>query len=635
MQSQSEGAVRGENERVRRRLAELEQIYASAPVGLCVLDGDLRYLQVNAHAARVIGLPAAELVGRTVQEMAPDFAAQAASAMETLRASTESWIEFETTGRTAEGGPIRYWNNRWVALRDAEGRFTGASIVFDEITERRQSLEALRESERIYRGLGESLQWGIWICDAQGRNIHASESILRLVGKTPQEYRDYGWVDSIHPEDRALLESWNQSVRQEDPWESELRYLGADGHAYPVLVRCVPVRDDNGKLLCWAGISLDLRSTKETEAALAQKVSEFETLFRALPVAVGVSHDPDCAVVRANPAFADLLGTPAEDNVSKSSRHADRLPFRVLKDGQEVPPQELPMQVAARTGRDVRNFLLEIERADGVRLIEYGHAAPLINTAGKITGAIGVFLDLTELTEAQREIARANQELRRVNEDLRQFAFAATHDLQEPLRILTLYSTLFARSWAAQDHERTGHAVRQIQESAHRMQELLRDLLEYIQVATRGEENLEPVDLNAVLSAVRLQLAAAIEETSAEIEAGPLPVLAGHPVHFAQLLQNLIGNAIKYRGEEAPRIRITAVKKGEAWEFAVADNGIGIEPEYRSTIFGIFKRLHGRTIPGTGIGLAICQRVVERYGGRIWVESEVGRGSTFHFTLVG
>ncbi len=165
------------------------------------------------------------------------------------------------------------------------------------------------------------------------------------------------------------------------------------------------------------------------------------------------------------------------------------------------------------------------------------------------------------------------------------------------------------------------------------MRELLDDLLAYTQVAGSGQELLRPINLNQVLRKVMENCKATIEETGAVVTGDDLPTVSGHEPHFVQLFQNLITNALKYRNDCPPRVHISAQEEHGMWRIAVADNGIGIEPEYHQQIFGMFKRLHGKAISGTGIGLAICQRVVQRYGGRIWVESQVNQGATFYFTL--
>jgi light-regulated signal transduction histidine kinase (bacteriophytochrome) len=199
--------------------------------------------------------------------------------------------------------------------------------------------------------------------------------------------------------------------------------------------------------------------------------------------------------------------------------------------------------------------------------------------------------------------------------------------------MITSYSQLLVRGYRGQLDGEAAASVGFITEGTRRMRDLLADLLAYAQLTAAGEQPVEAVDLNAVFQQTIENLRTAIQESGSMVSSDPLPVVPGHEPHFIQLLQNLIGNSIKYRAGSAPRIHVSAVRQDRAWRFSVADNGIGIDPEYHQKIFGVFKRLHGKTIPGTGIGLAICQRVVERYGGRIWVESEAGRGATFYFTL--
>jgi signal transduction histidine kinase len=242
--------------------------------------------------------------------------------------------------------------------------------------------------------------------------------------------------------------------------------------------------------------------------------------------------------------------------------------------------------------------------------------------------------DVTEKRRADELIRRSNEELRRANADLEQFAYSASHDLQEPLRQIAVFSQLLEKKYGstleARAHEYLGFCV----EGAHRMGMLISDLLAYSQAGRADADSPGLVDPNEVLETVRKNLATAIEETGAAVTNSRLPRVYGSAVPLTHLFQNLISNALKYRSDRVPEITVSAVEDGPFWRFSVRDNGIGIPAEFRTQIFGIFKRLHDRTsYPGTGIGLAICQKIVERYGGRIWVESEVGGGSTFFFTL--
>jgi signal transduction histidine kinase len=227
----------------------------------------------------------------------------------------------------------------------------------------------------------------------------------------------------------------------------------------------------------------------------------------------------------------------------------------------------------------------------------------------------------------------AEEELRRANQDLNEFALAASHDLQEPLRMVVGFSELLRKGY--QGHL-TGDGLEYLDfiiNGARQMRQLLTDLLSYAQAGREAEESTELVDLDLVLQQVMDNLEMAIAESGAAVTCEPLPAVHAHGAHFVQVFQNLIGNAIKYRGERPLSIHIFAEKLNDEWRFAVVDNGMGIDPKYHQQVFGVFKRLHREAIPGTGIGLAICQRVVNRYGGRIWVESQTDEGSTFYFTL--
>jgi PAS domain S-box-containing protein len=250
-----------------------------------------------------------------------------------------------------------------------------------------------------------------------------------------------------------------------------------------------------------------------------------------------------------------------------------------------------------------------------------------------LDGVSVAYRDVSARKRAEDALDDHAKELARSNAELEQFAYVASHDLQEPLRMVASYTQLLARRYRGKLDSDADEFIQYAVEGVTRMQGLIRDLLEFSRVGTRGR-SFATIPITAALGRALDNLRAAIEESGARITAGALPTIWGDEAQLAQVFQNLIGNAIKFRGEGPPEVNVSAERKGQEWQVCVEDKGIGIAPEFAARIFVIFQRLHSRSeYPGNGIGLAICKKIVERHGGRIWVESEPGRGARFYFTL--
>ena len=290
---------------------------------------------------------------------------------------------------------------------------------------------------------------------------------------------------------------------------------------------------------------------------------------------------------------------------------------------------------------------------DGIEVIATGDFAHRIGTVSRDEiGDVGLAFDaMTEklrtitvsrdtLTEevmrrkqAEAQLHKSNEDLERSNKELEQFAYVASHDLQEPLRMVASYTQLLAQRYEGQLDEKAKKYIDYAVDGAVRMQRLINDLLSYSRIGTRGKP-LEPTDARAVLGEAVKNLATAIEESRALVTNDDLPTVHADASQLALVFQNLIGNAIKFHGAADPRVHVAVTDQPGEWVFSVRDNGIGVEPQYAERIFVIFQRLHTREeYPGTGIGLAVCKRIVERHGGRIWFESEPGQGSTFFFSI--
>jgi len=394
--------------------------------------------------------------------------------------------------------------------------------------------------------------------------------------------------------------------------------LAGDGTEIPIDDSAAPVRNAQGVVQGTVLVFRDIGERRQGERAHRRLASIVESTEDAI-----LSKDLDGTITSWNAAAERMFGYTAEEALGR--------PVSILA----MPGKnEMPHILARiREGERIEHYETVRRKKSGEPIYVALTVSPMRDASGRIVGASKIVRDVTARLRAERELRDANEALLRTNEDLERFAFLASHDLQEPLRMITAYAQLLSRSLALPQEDERKEFLSQIVDGAQRMRALIADLLTYTRIRQEPEEPTSTVDLNAVLQAVRNNLKASIEESGAEVQGEDLPRVRGHEAHFLSLLQNLIENAIKYRSQAPPRILISAERKDGEILFAVVDNGIGIAPEYREKIFQVFKRLHGSAVPGTGVGLAICQRIVQRYGGRIWAEAGEGTGTKFRFAL--
>jgi PAS domain S-box-containing protein len=385
------------------------------------------------------------------------------------------------------------------------------------------------------------------------------------------------------------------------------------------------MREDEEKLADSTEAPHDSREPMDDEAALRTPEARFRGLLECAPdPIVIVAGAREIALVNAEVeqvfgyARAELIGQSVELLLPERFRAAHVRHRTAYAAAPHTRPMGSGLDLCGRR-KDGTEFPVEIS------------LSPMQTESGLFI--ISVIRDITERKQAQDALARQAAELARSNAELEQFAYVASHDLQEPLRMVASYTQLLARRYRGQLDADADEFIAYAVDGVTRMQQLINDLLAYSRVRSKGRE-FEEIPCEHVLASVLANLHEAIAETGAVITHDPLPVVTADPWQLIQLFQNLIGNAIKFHGPEPPRVEIAAGRREDEWVFSVRDNGIGIEPEYAERIFLIFQRLHSRAeYPGTGIGLAICKRIVERHGGRLWVESEPGKGSTFSFTL--
>ncbi|MGD9008335.1 MAG: ATP-binding protein [Desulfobacteraceae bacterium] len=379
---------------------------------------------------------------------------------------------------------------------------------------------------------------------------------------------------------------------------------------------------------CLAGgilVSRLLRRQLESAAALEASEARYRRLHQTMRDAF-VQMDMTGRIVDANDAFQQMLGH--EKKALLSMKEADLTPPRWRASiAKIVSEQVLPL------GRS-EVFEKEYLRADGSRFPAELRTFLITDDSGNPIGMWSIVRDVTQRKQAEMEREAAIKALKRSNEDLKQFAYVASHDLQEPLRMVASYTQLLAERYEDQLDQKAHKFIHYAVDGAQRMQILIRDLLAFSRVETRAQA-FKPLDSHHVLCGAMANLKTLINETGALVTSGDLPIVQADESQLTQLFQNLISNGIKFRQPSTtPSIHISAQRVENRWRLAVQDNGIGIDSKYKERVFVIFQRLHTRDeYPGTGIGLAICKRIVHRHGGRIWFESSPGKGTTFYFTL--
>ncbi len=324
-------------------------------------------------------------------------------------------------------------------------------------------------------------------------------------------------------------------------------------------------------------------------------------------------------VVKANKTFYTTFRAVREE-----TEH--RLIYDLGNGQWNIPKLRELLENILPTHSTFRDFEVTHDFEHAGRKVMLLNASEIYNPNAQARTILLAFEDVTDRKHAE-------EALRATNAELQHFAYALTHDLQEPLRMVVNFTELLAQEYTGKLGKEADQYISYSVDGALRIEALLQALLSYWEVTSRQEDSFSMVECDAVLAKAISNLETAIAENDAVVTSGPLPALVAEEVMLTSLFQNLISNSIKYRSRETPRIHISAERDGEGWLFAVRDNGIGIDPRYSGRVFGMFKRLHGKDIPGTGIGLALCKKIIERKGGRIWVESEEGKGAAFRFTI--
>lgn len=630
-------------------------------LGMSVQDSHTRILHANDAAQRIMGLSLEQMTGRDShdprwQTTGPDGLPLRAEQFPSLRALNTGQVQRDVLLRTFHP-PSDSW--RWLRVTSIPRRAPGAerpeqvTTIFADVTDFEHANQELRRSEQRYRSLVEASAQIVWDTRPDGSFHPPQPGWEAFTGQTPAEYVGGGWLNAIHPDDQArTLHDWTAAVAGRSVYQTQHRLRRHDGVYVPMQVRAVPVQDEQGQVQEYVGTHTDISALREAQLTLSRLNAELEqrvqartqelddaTRFSGLLLSsagegiFGV--DLAGRATFANPAVAHMLGYTPQELIGSDKHalihhhHADGTPYR-----REDSPvyQTLQDGVPRRVDSDVL-----WHRQGHAIPVEY-IVTPLHSQAGQVSGAVVMVQDITERQRAQQALRDAIADLERSNKELEQFAYVASHDLQEPLRTLGSYTELLARRYQEQLDERADQYIAFIQAAVQRMGSLIQDLLAFSRVGRR-EDLPQEVFLNDLMQQAAQNLQATLTGSGGNLRWDTPHRVYGQPSLLLQLLTNLIGNALKFVAPGVPpQVTVRSERESGDIHLTVQDNGIGIAPEYQERVFDIFQRLNQReSYAGNGMGLAICRKIVESHGGKLWVESNpterASGGSTFHILL--
>lgn len=552
-----------------------------------------------------------------------DFAKASADVQHSLAGESA----FDTSFRvvTAEG-EVRHIHAVATIERAADGAPLRMAGVNWDVTQETKAQRQLAVNEERWNFALQGTGDGVWDLDVATGNLFLSQRSREMLGfpatgEIPRNLR----IESVHPDDRERAQAALQAHIRGDSsdFSCEYRVRREDGKFYWVLGRGrVMARGASGEALRVVGTFKDISERRKAQAALEHREVLLREFIAHTPAAIAVM-DRDLRYIEASNRWLTDYKLVGQEIIGKS--HYEVFP--------DIPQRwkDIHQRVLAGAVESCNDDPFPRENGE-MEWLQW-EARPWHDADGSIGGLIFFTQVITPRKRLELALEERNQQLSRSNAELEQFAYVASHDLQEPLRAVAGCTQLLAQRYRGKLDADAETLMTHIVDGAARMKALIEGLLSLSRVTGQRDQK-KMVDIGEVARQALKNLDAAVKATGAAVTLDPLPTLTANPLQLLQLLQNLIGNALKYRSAESPRVHVGAERSGKDWKISVQDNGIGIAPAYFERIFGVFQRLHTREeYPGTGIGLAICRKIAESHGGRIWVESEPGKGSTFYVTI--
>ncbi len=504
------------------------------------------------------------------------------------------------------------------ALFDPEGNITGFLGIGQDISDRKQAEKELRDLTAAMQNAME----GISRLDIEGRYVNVNRAYAHRCGYEPEEMFGLQWQLTVHPGDIEMMLSAYQEMIISGKVEVEARGVRKNGSFFYNQLTMVKAWDAQGIFNGHHCFMKDITERKLTERALQESEFKYRQIVELAEEGIWVI-DSNALTTYVNHAMARMLGYSELEMFGRS-----------LFDFMDEAEKQQALALVERRKQGIgEQHEFKFKSKDGKDIWTDMSTSPVMDSQGNLLSCCALVYNITGRKQAEQQMLQLTEDLKRSNEELEQFAYVASHDLQEPLRAVTSYTQLLAQRYQGNLDDRADKYINYIVDGATRMQQLINDLLAYSRLGTKGHE-FEEADCNAAVEKSLCNLQIAIAERKAAITCEAMPTVMADESQMVQLFQNLIGNGIKFCRQDIPFIHIAAGRQESEWLFSVRDNGIGIDPQYADRIFIIFARLHSRRqYSGTGIGLAMCKRIVERHGGRIWVESQEGKGATFYFTI--
>ena len=573
------------------------------PAGLAMLEADT-LTQAQAH-----GL---------INFVEPDHRAGFASLHRRVMRGESGTLTFQVRGLK---GTQRWLETHATPMNDTDGNISMLLGITRDITVTRQTEANLRIAALAFEA-----QIDIMVTDPQGIILRVNQGFIddsgysaaEAVGQSPRMLKS-----GRH--DAAFYTAMWASILENGVWQGEIWDRRKSGEIYPKWMTISAVRADDGVVTHYVSTAKDITDRKAAETSLRTSAALLEYSQAASKVGGWELTLATGHLYWTAETYRIHETTPAEFNPSVDAGVSYFLP-----ESRHAISAALQAAIEHGQGYDLE---LETYTTKG-NLITVRTTCLVSMVDGKPATLTGIFQDISAIKQTLNAVQNANRELARSNAELAQFAYAASHDLIEPLRSISSSVQLLQKRYAGKLDARADEFIEHAVNGSQRMQAVIDDLLAFSKIGPGTGTNLSPLEMTSVLAAACANLQTSIKESAAQITHDTLPSIVGNEGQLVRLLQNLIGNAIKFRGDKPALVHVAARHENNAWVFSVADQGIGIEAQYFQHIFALFKRLHSRTeYSGTGVGLALCEKIVNLHHGRIWVESELGKGSVFYFSL--